>query len=438
MASKSDSAFLNEALRRGWLRAEDVELVLKDCERTARFFRRPVPVPHILFEHAWLAPDRVDELCNALRRRILLCEACWARLNVHGVAPGNELSCGHCHARLRMPNSPLSGILHRAEPGAGEAASNPASQLPADSVAEGPSRPSAEPSPAGPWRTRSFLPGFEPLDLLRESAQGSVWKARQLRLDRVVVVKLLNARVADKAASTQRFLREARALGRIDHPGVVRLYHFGTWKEALYLLFKWEQGRTLDEFLSDGARLPPERALEVAADVSSGLMAAHDAQVVHRDVNPANIILRPDGTACLMGFGSVLLLDGQGTRITGPNELLGPRPYTAPEQLQDPHAALVGSDVYSVGATLHYMLYGEPPRSPMRGAGPRAGVSSGATLPAQAGELGRLLLAMLAPLPEQRPSLAVVLEGIQDAAIALSSRAADRPPSKDTSFSDPE
>ncbi len=190
---------------------------------------------------------------------------------------------------------------------------------------------------------------------------GVVYLAIQEPVERAVALKVIQPTQAGREASIERFRREAQAVARIDDPRVVTLFDFGEADGVLFAAMEFVPGRGLDELLDSDGPLAIADAVALARDVAAGLAAAHRLGIVHRDVKPSNVRITPDGRAKLLDFG--LARDADGASLTRTGTFLGSLAYTAPEQARQSLVEVgPASDVYSLGATLHHLLTGSPPR----------------------------------------------------------------------------
>ena len=187
---------------------------------------------------------------------------------------------------------------------------------------------------------------------------GEVYAAVDLRLDREVAIKLVPAAGIDQVTRA-RFVREARAAARINHPNAVAVFDAGEADGFLYLVMERVTGRTLSERLSETGPMPVAEAAAVASAVLAALGAAHSAGVVHRDVKPANIIGGPSGVK-LVDFGIATLLGESGSSVTVAGELVGTPKYLAPEQIAG-QPATPQTDLYAVGVVLFELVSGVVP-----------------------------------------------------------------------------
>lgn len=222
----------------------------------------------------------------------------------------------------------------------------------------------ADPDPLHADEDReAALSGYELEGVIDQGAYGRVLMARELDTGRPVVVKELLDRWRHDDVVAERFLREARIAGRLDHPNVVAVHEVAEQAGNRYLVMEHVAGGSLAERLEDGP-LSPEEAVRVARDVLAALSAAHEAGVVHRDVKPGNVLVTEDGRAKLTDFG-IADLTRQAPEETRTGLTTGPRPpgtlaYMSPEQaLGDPLDER--SDLYSVGALLYRCLTGRAP-----------------------------------------------------------------------------
>ena len=209
--------------------------------------------------------------------------------------------------------------------------------------------------------TVSRIGRYEILETLGRGAMGVVYLARDPLIDREVALKTLRVDLADEMADEfrTRFLREARAAGRLSHPGIVTIHDVGedTASGVVFIAMELIRGRDLKQLLADGARFHPAEAARIAADVALALDYAHSMGVVHRDIKPANIILTQDGTAKITDFGVARL---ESSNLTVEGQFIGTPNYMSPEQIT---GRLVDgrSDIFSLGVVLYALLTGARP-----------------------------------------------------------------------------
>jgi eukaryotic-like serine/threonine-protein kinase len=189
---------------------------------------------------------------------------------------------------------------------------------------------------------------------LGHGGMATVYLAHDEELGRPVAVKLLPERLADDDSFRARFLREARLAGRLSHPNVVRVYDAGEADGRPFIVMEYVPGTSLAE----SGRLPAACVAELGVQACAGLQHAHEAGLVHRDVKPANLLVRDDGVLKIVDFG--IARAAESTRHTEVGTLLGTAAYLAPEQIAGEDAA-PASDIYSLGAVLYELLTGRPP-----------------------------------------------------------------------------
>jgi tRNA A-37 threonylcarbamoyl transferase component Bud32/membrane protein YdbS with pleckstrin-like domain len=192
---------------------------------------------------------------------------------------------------------------------------------------------------------------------LGEGGMATVYRARDLRLNREVAVKILRDELTHDAGFLHRFEREAQTVAGLAHPNIVPVYDVGEEGGSHYIVMEYVRGRTLKEMIDAGGPLPEDRAVQVLRQVLDALAHAHATGLIHRDVKPHNILLAPDGTARLADFGIAHLADGSTTRTAA---ILGSAHYLSPEQSRGEEAT-VQSDIYACGVVLFEMLAGHPP-----------------------------------------------------------------------------
>jgi len=200
--------------------------------------------------------------------------------------------------------------------------------------------------------TTDLLDGrYRLVRLLGQGGMSDVYEAIDERSDTAVAIKFV--RSADPELA-RRFAQEVRALGRVEHPGLVRLIGTGLAGDHAYLVMELVQGSTLAEALRHGP-LGPERTAYLGASLAGALAYVHSRGVVHRDVKPSNILLHADGRAQLGDFGVARLLDASALTMAGTT--LGTAAYMAPEQLED-HQVGAAADIWSLGMVLLECLTG--------------------------------------------------------------------------------
>jgi serine/threonine protein kinase len=206
------------------------------------------------------------------------------------------------------------------------------------------------------------FPQLEILELLGQGGMGIVYKARQPRLDRFVALKILPAEAGHDPAFAERFAREARALAKLTHPGIVTVHDFGESGGRFYLLMEFVDGVNLRHLLR-GRRLEPEEALKIVPQICEALQYAHEQGVVHRDIKPENILLDKRGHVKIADFGLAKLLGPKAadSALTGSQQIIGTLHYMAPEQMERPLAVDHRADIYSLGVVFYEMLTGELP-----------------------------------------------------------------------------
>lgn len=203
-------------------------------------------------------------------------------------------------------------------------------------------------------RQPETLGRFRILGQLGRGGMGTVFRARDETLGREVALKQLSV-ATGSASLLERLSREARAMARLEHPGIVSLLDVASTDDGPVLVMELVEGPTLGAALADG--LDRAAALRACAEVADALAHVHARGLVHRDVKPSNVLLAPDGRARLTDFG--LVFDAEVTRLTRSDGFVGTPAYTAPEQIEG--APGPAADVYSLGATIYEACAGEPP-----------------------------------------------------------------------------
>lgn len=207
------------------------------------------------------------------------------------------------------------------------------------------------------------LGDFEIIEVAGGGGMGVVYKARQQSLGRVVALKVIREEIAAEPEYRERFLREAKLVASVDHPHVVTVYDVGDEDGRLYLAMQWIDGSDLRQILDSSGRLTPKRAVAIGEQLAGALDAVHEASgLVHRDVKPANVLLREVGGedhAYLTDFGVAKPPEAL-EALTRTGSTIGTTGYLAPEQIQGKEAG-PRSDLYSLGCLTYEMLIGKRP-----------------------------------------------------------------------------
>jgi tRNA A-37 threonylcarbamoyl transferase component Bud32 len=221
--------------------------------------------------------------------------------------------------------------------------------------------PSAFVAPKPVELARHF-PQLDILQLLGQGGMGAVYKARQVKLDRLVALKVLPTQLGRDPAFAERFIREARTLARLSHPHIVAVHDFGEVDGLFYFIMEYVDGVNLRERLQEGP-LPPEEALEIVPQICEALQYAHEFDVVHRDIKPENILLDHKGRVKIADFGLAKIVGLTPTylTLTGSHQVMGTLYYMAPEQMERPNTVDWRADIYSVGVVFYEMLTGGLP-----------------------------------------------------------------------------
>ena len=227
-------------------------------------------------------------------------------------------------------------------------------------------------------RPTSLAPGYELTGLIGCGAGGMVFRAHQEALNREVALKTINPRSQNAESTGQpRILREAHAIAKLQHPGIVAAYDSGFHQGRFCIAMELVEGENLVDFIERQPDIPEQVAWHLARQVAFALSHACDAGIIHRDIKPANLLLckppagmeLPPGLPCVKVADFGLATDDQSTnQITATGATLGTPAYVAPEQLSDPKVD-ARADIYSLGATVFHMLSGHPPcigQSPMK------------------------------------------------------------------------
>jgi len=201
---------------------------------------------------------------------------------------------------------------------------------------------------------------YEILEILGEGGMAFVYKARDTQLERFVAIKTLKPNYVNQETFVDRFKREAKTAANLNHPNIVQIFDWGIEKEP-YFVMEYIEGNTLTSIIAKNKTISLSDILFIGAQVSSGLHAAHQKGLVHRDIKPGNIMITPDGKVKVTDFG-IVSLQNEESDITKTGSILGTASYISPEQAQGKPVS-IESDLYSLGTVLYELITGKAPFS---------------------------------------------------------------------------
>ncbi len=215
-------------------------------------------------------------------------------------------------------------------------------------------------------RLQGQLPSYELQECLGRGGMGAVFSAHQSRLDRQVAIKVLLPPPQPIDGWEERFLREAKALAKLTHPGIVAVHDFDQQEGLAWIVMEFVDGSNLRE-LMEGSKLDPSEALAIVPQICAALQYAHDRGIVHRDIKPENILIDETGAVKIADFGLAKLMDTETlARLTASDQAMGTLRYMAPEQLSNPTKVDHRADIFSLGVVLYEMLTGSVPQGVVR------------------------------------------------------------------------
>jgi serine/threonine protein kinase len=202
-----------------------------------------------------------------------------------------------------------------------------------------------------------FNADYELLGLLGKGGMGShVYKARQIKLDRIVALKVLDTMGDDEAE--KRFYSEAQAMKELNHQNLVTVFDIGMQDNKIFIAMTFVNGQPLSDIIKRERILPVGHATYIADKVATGLEYAHKRGIIHRDIKPSNIMIMENSEPCVIDFGISLMSGSQ--RLTSTGMTMGTPEYMSPEQCQNKNVTLQ-SDIYNLGIVFYEMLSGDPP-----------------------------------------------------------------------------
>jgi beta-lactam-binding protein with PASTA domain/tRNA A-37 threonylcarbamoyl transferase component Bud32 len=205
---------------------------------------------------------------------------------------------------------------------------------------------------------------YELEGVVGRGGMAEVYRARDLRLDRVVAIKTLRADLARDQTFQARFRREAQSAASLNNPSIVAVYDTGedmsTGTPIPFIVMEFVDGKTVRELLNEGHRLLPERTLEIVSGVLRALEYSHQAGIVHRDIKPGNVMVTRNGDIKVMDFGIARAVSDAQATMTQTAQVIGTAQYLSPEQARGERVD-TRSDLYSTGCLMYELLVGRPP-----------------------------------------------------------------------------
>ncbi|TWU60225.1 Serine/threonine-protein kinase PrkC [Rubripirellula tenax] len=214
-------------------------------------------------------------------------------------------------------------------------------------------------------------PRYEIAELIARGGMGDVFKAKHRVMDRIVALKIIKPELMRRPEVIQRFHREVKTAAQLSHRNIVTAYDADQFGDVHFLVMEYVDGINLAQRVRRDGAMPVAQACDAIGQAAAGLQHAHDQGMVHRDIKPHNLMQTPDGSVKVLDFGLASLVSEtmmasaeQGStdsKLTSAGTLMGTPDFIAPEQAADARQADIRSDIYSLGATLHYLLVGRPP-----------------------------------------------------------------------------
>jgi serine/threonine-protein kinase len=205
------------------------------------------------------------------------------------------------------------------------------------------------------------IPGYHLLGRLGAGAMATVYKARQVSLDRMVAVKILPKKFSQMTEFVERFYAEGRAAAKLNHPNIVAALDVGRHGDAHYFIMEYVEGHTVHEHLIKEGPYSEADALAIAIQIAEALNHAHQAGMIHRDVKPKNILITNEGVAKLADMGLARAVSDREAAEAEAGKTFGTPYYIAPEQIRGKLNIDSRADIYNFGATLFHMVTGRVP-----------------------------------------------------------------------------
>ena len=205
------------------------------------------------------------------------------------------------------------------------------------------------------------IPGYQILEKLGAGAMATVFKAKQLSLDRDVAIKVLPKRLSENPEYVERFYKEGRAAARLNHNNIVQAIDVGSARGYHYFVMEYVEGKTVYDDLSKGQAYGEAESLDMVTQIAEALAHAHERGLIHRDVKPKNIMITTGGVAKLADMGLAREASDEGAAQMEAGRAYGTPYYISPEQIRGEVDIDFRADIYSLGATFYHMVTGRVP-----------------------------------------------------------------------------
>lgn len=210
-------------------------------------------------------------------------------------------------------------------------------------------------------RPAQQIPGYQILSKLGAGAMATVFKARQLSLDRLVAIKVLPKRFSENPEYVERFYKEGKAAAKLNHANIVQAFDVGEAGGYHYFVMEYVEGHTVYDELAGGKVFSEAEALKITIEIAEALVHAHERGLIHRDVKPKNIMITTEGVAKLADMGLARLTEDTQAAQAEAGKAYGTPYYISPEQIRGEMDIDFRADIYGLGATLYHMVTGQVP-----------------------------------------------------------------------------
>ncbi|MBI4231488.1 MAG: serine/threonine protein kinase, partial [Planctomycetes bacterium] len=323
------------AVRRGWItEAQLSEAIVKQAAAEKPGATLPF-LGEVLVQLGYLTNEQIQSLLGEQQKKIVQCPGCSARFNVVGFRPGVSFHCPKCNKSLVLAGKVSNIRVNRESPVTIHQKDDPL--------------------------VGTTIGNFRVTAKLGQGGMGAVYRAVQINLDRPVALKILSADAARSQDFVDRFLREAKAAARFNHPNIVQVYDAGRDGERLYFAMEFVDGESLMGLVERQGPIEPRRAARWIADAGRAPAYAHGLGVIHRDIKPDNLLLTKEGQVKLADLGLAKVEDAAQNNLTMTGIVMGTPYYMSPEQAIDSSKVDARGDIYSLGATLYRLVTGTVP-----------------------------------------------------------------------------
>jgi serine/threonine protein kinase len=349
-----NAKFAKTALSMGLLEQKDLEQAQQIQKNNKK------PLRQILLENGLLTTGQADSVEESMKStKMMYCSFCQKRYVMVGYSKTKSYKCQECKVDLELAAEEITQTSETSEQGKAASEVATSKKAPEEIVLSGAAKDLAI---CLPEEKQDELCGqrvhdYKILSRLGAGAMGVVYKAEQVKLQRVVAIKMLLAKFSQDEFYNKRFMAECRAAAKLNHHNILQIYDADSFKGRLFFAMEFVQGESILDILNRMDKIPVPNTLDIITQITQALCELYDHKLVHRDIKPGNIMLTTRGVAKLADLGLAKNMDySKEMEARESGVLMGTPYYIAPEQISDALNVDCRADIFSLGAAFYRMV----------------------------------------------------------------------------------